>query len=108
VGAVSPSLTLRLRDRPGGVDQPDVAERLAEVAEQVAGIRVELLGEQADVVEVAGGSLEHGAGPPGLAGRGERLRRQERAQQERALLAGQAVRVGADLRAVAVDQAARR
>ena len=38
---------LSFGDRPGGVDQADVAERLGEVAEQLAGRRVDLLGEQA-------------------------------------------------------------
>ena len=50
-------------DGPRGVDQADVAERLREVAEQVTGVRVDLLGEQPHVVDVADGPLEHRRGP---------------------------------------------
>jgi hypothetical protein len=43
---------------PGGVDEPDVAEGLGEVAEQFTGGRVDFLGEQVDVVEVGDGTFE--------------------------------------------------
>src|ERR1700682_5406412 len=58
-----PGAALRLRDRPGGVDQPDVAEGLREVAEQLPRTGVDLLGEQTDVVHVGDGALEHRPGP---------------------------------------------
>src|SRR5438105_1820552 len=42
----------RVLDRAGGVDEREVAEPLREVAEQLARARVDLLGEEADVVRV--------------------------------------------------------
>jgi hypothetical protein len=53
---------LSLIDGPRGIDQPDVAECLGKVTQLFPGFRVDLLGEQADVVDVAHGSLEHFAG----------------------------------------------
>src|SRR3712207_708969 len=47
----------------GGVDQPDVGERLREVAELPPGERVVLLGQQADVVADRQQVLER---PPGV------------------------------------------
>ena len=91
---------LRFTDRPCRVDETDVAERLGEVAEQLAGGRVDLLGEQADVVGEGGRPLEHLAGAGRLSGQRERLGEPERAQQERALVALEPV-VGE----VAVDEA---
>jgi hypothetical protein len=44
-----------------------VAERLVEVAEQFTGGRVGLLGQRADIVEVADGTLEDVPCPFGLA-----------------------------------------
>ena len=40
---------LRLHDRPRRVHQPDMAERLREVPEQLTGRGVNLLGEEAEV-----------------------------------------------------------
>ena len=54
-------------------------------------VRVDLLGEQPDVVDVRDGPLEDLPRPVDLAAHGERVRQPERAQQEGALLAGQAV-----------------
>ena len=68
-----------------------MAEGLREVAEQLAGSGVDLLGQQADVVDEAGGPLEDRPGPFGPAGQGQRLGQPEGAQQEGALLAGEAV-----------------
>src|SRR3954453_11353603 len=80
-----------LRDRPRGVDQADVAEGLGEVAEQLSRRRVDLLGEQAEVVAVAGRGLEDLAGPVGPAGERERLGEPESAEEESAPLARQPV-----------------
>src|SRR4051812_39521223 len=55
-----------LVDGPGGVDEPDVAERLREVAEQLTAPGVDLLRQQAHVVGVRGGSLECLPGPADL------------------------------------------
>src|ERR671931_1967990 len=95
---------LRLTDRPRGVDQPDVAERLWEVAEQLAGPGVHLLRQQPHVVGVRDRALEHRPGPIDPSGHGQRLRQPERAEQERALVTGEPV--DALLGAVPVDQAA--
>jgi hypothetical protein len=48
-----------------------VTEGLGEVAEQVAAGRVDLLGQQPQVVGVAEQPLEQHGGPVGLAGEGE-------------------------------------
>src|SRR5438552_1793030 len=82
---------LRLGDRPRGVDQADVAERLREVAEQFAGLRIDLFGEQSDVVHEGDRVLEHGFGALDLTGLSQRLGEPEGAQQERPFLARQAV-----------------
>src|SRR5690242_15001166 len=58
----SDTALLGLADRPRRVDEPNVAERLREVAEQLAGRRVDLLGEQPDVVDVRRRPLEDGGG----------------------------------------------
>lgn len=50
-----------------------MAERLREVAEQLAGAGVDLLGEQCDVVRERGGALEHDFRPVHLAGQRECL-----------------------------------
>jgi hypothetical protein len=47
---------------PGGGDQTQVAERLREVPEQLAGARVDLLGHQPDVVYEAAEVLEERLG----------------------------------------------
>src|SRR5438874_7485247 len=80
-----------LGDSPGGIDQSDMAERLREVAEQFAGGGVDLLGEQADIVDERRRLREDALGPLDLPGHRKRLSQPERAQQERALLAGQPV-----------------
>jgi MFS family permease len=95
---------LSLADRPGRVDESYVAERLREVAQQLPGVRVDLLGQQADVVDVSGGPLEHLTGALHAAGHRQGLRQPEGAQQERAFLTGQPV--DAALGAVPVDQPA--
>src|SRR2546422_1864439 len=64
---------LRLRDRPRCVDQPDVAEGLGEVPQQLARGLVDLLGQQAHVVGEGDRALEHLAGPVHPAGSGQRL-----------------------------------
>ncbi|WP_155849492.1 hypothetical protein [Arthrobacter sp. H20] len=51
-----------LLDQPGRIDEADVAEGLREVAELLAGGLVDLLGQQAGVVDVAHRVLEHGSG----------------------------------------------
>src|ERR1700730_8466451 len=91
---------LGLGDRPGGVDQPDVAEGLGIIAQHLPRLRVDLLGEQSDVVGVGDRLLELPPGTIELARRGERLSQPEGADEEAALLTLQAV-----VRAVAVDQA---
>jgi tetratricopeptide (TPR) repeat protein len=90
-----------LGDGPGGVDQADVAERLREVADHLAAARVDLLGQQAHVVDGRHGALERRGGLVELSGQRLRVRQPERAEQEGSLLAGQAV-----MSQVAVHQAA--
>ena len=53
-----PWRVLVLAKRERRVDQPDVGERLREVAERGAGVRVDLLGEEPDVVGVVEQPLE--------------------------------------------------
>ncbi len=66
---------------------------------QLAVDRVDLFGEQADVVDERGGPFEHGARPVGLARHRQGLGEPEGAEQEGAFLAVEAV-----AGAVAVDQ----
>src|SRR6266542_6224764 len=82
---------LRLRDGPRRVDEPDVAEGLREVPQQLTGLFVDLLGQEPDVVGKRDGAFEHGPGPVDLAGPGQRLGEPERAQQEGSLGTPQAV-----------------
>lgn len=63
-----------------------MADRLRDVAERVAGPRIDLLGEQADVVRRRGGTLEDGLGALDAAGARVALREPERGEQERAVL----------------------
>src|SRR5438270_2092438 len=77
---------LRLGDRPRRVDQPDVAEGLGEVAEQLARVGIDLFGEQAEIVAEPDGRLERVAGPVELTGHRLGLGQPERAEKERALL----------------------
>src|SRR5690242_4878219 len=100
-----PGLTnprLGLGDGPGRVHQPDVAEGLGEVAEQLTRRGIDLLGEQADVVDVADGALEDLPGSVDAVRQGQRLGEPERAEQEGALLPGETVHAG--LGAVPVDK----
>ena len=85
------------------MDEADVGEGLGEVAEELAGRGVDLLGEEADVVRAAGHEVEQRRRPLDLARERQALREPERADAERALAAGEAVLVQ-----VAVDEAARR
>src|SRR6516164_3047062 len=71
-----------LGDGPGSVDQADVAERLREVADHLTAGRVDLLGQQADVVDRRHRPLEGRRGPVQLSGERLRLRQPERAEQE--------------------------
>ena len=82
-------------DVGGGVDQADVAERLREVAELLAARGVDLLGEQAQIIGVTGQTVEQRRGALGLARLGKAGDEPEAADDERALLALEAVRVGA-------------
>src|SRR5438552_7134483 len=92
---------LGVGDRGRGVDEPDVAERLREVPEQLTGRRVDLLREQADVVHVRGGPLERGPGALHLPRHRLRLCEPERAEEERALLSRKPI-----LREVSVNEPA--
>ena len=58
-----------------GRDQPDVAERLREVAELLVVRRVDLLGQQPEVVRVADELIEEPLGPLDLAGLAQGRRR---------------------------------
>src|SRR5207302_2317887 len=80
-------LALGLADRPGGVDEPDVAEGLREVAEQLAGLGIDLLGEESEVVAEPGGGAECFLRLVDLAGQRLRFGQPEGAQQERSLVA---------------------
>src|SRR6516165_8640353 len=92
----SPSLVrsgvaLSLRDGPCGVDKPDMAECLGEVAQQLSAGGIDLLSEQADIVDEGDGPFKDGAGPARLAGQGHGLGQPERAEQKGAFLALQPV-----------------
>src|SRR3954471_15253110 len=83
-----------VRHRARGGDEPEVTQRLREVAEEGAVGRVDLLGIEADVVREAGELVEQRGRLVGPAGGRQRLDEPERARQERALAldpAGQAV-----------------
>jgi hypothetical protein len=73
---------LSLADGPGGVDQADVAERLREVADHLVAFGVDLLGQQADVVDRRRRPLEGRLGLVQLADERLGLRQPEGAQQE--------------------------
>src|SRR5204863_4454698 len=92
-------------DLVGGRDQADVAERLREVAELLAVLGVDLLGQQAEIVRVAGELREQLLGTLDLAGLGEARDEPERADHERALLAHEAVGVQTLLVAVTEHEA---
>src|SRR5262245_12069710 len=73
-GSAAPPV-VRAIDVPGGGDQADVAERLREVAHQLAGGDLDLLGEQAKVVGVAGEAVEELLGAFDLARLRQALRK---------------------------------
>src|SRR5262245_64510457 len=77
-------------DGVGGADQPEVRERLREVA-QVLAVGTELLGVEPDVVRVPEHLLEHEPRLLRVARAGEHFCVPERAHVERALLAHHAV-----------------
>ena len=77
-----------------------MAERLRKVAEQLAAGRVDLLGEQTDVVGVTRRALERCPGTPDVAGQGQRLCQPEGTEQERPLGALESI-----LAQIAVDKA---
>ena len=54
---------LDLRDGPGRVDEPDVAEGLGEIAQELSADGIDLLSKQTDVVDEGGGTFEDSAGP---------------------------------------------
>ena len=87
------SCSMAMRRRPASIER-EVGERLREVAEVLAGGRVDLLGVQVQRTRERQELLEERSGPLGLADDRERGDQPERADGERALLAGQAV-VGA-------------
>src|SRR5436190_24302269 len=70
-------------DLRGRGDEADVAERLREVAEQLAARRVDLLRDQAEVVRVADEPVEQLLGPLDLARLRERRDEPEGADHER-------------------------
>ena len=72
--------------RGRGVDQRDVGERLGIVAQQASRLRIELLGEQAELVRPAGHVVEQLAGLVVPAVQGEGLDQPVRAREERSLL----------------------
>ena len=71
-----------------GLDQAQVRERLREVSEQLAGRRIDLLGEQADVVAVARGAARRARAPspPRLRARSTRRARTSRSGRRPRLL----------------------
>src|ERR1700689_2307073 len=74
--------SLALRNCPGRVDKPDMAERLREVAKELPADWINLLGQQADLIDEGGGTLENGPGPNRLARFGPRLGPPAGAQKE--------------------------
>ena len=72
---------------PGSVYEPDVAEGLWKVAQELSADGINLFGEQADVVDERSGPLEDGAGPIRLSSFRESLSKPKCTQKERALLA---------------------
>jgi hypothetical protein len=75
-----------LRNRPGRVDEPRVAEGLWEVTQELSADGIDFLGEKADVIDERQCPFEHGASPCRLSGDGHGLRQPERAQEERPFL----------------------
>ena len=63
-----------------------MAEGLGDVAKELSADGIDLLSEQADIVDESDGSFENGAGPSRLSGLGQGLGEPEGAQEERAFL----------------------
>jgi hypothetical protein len=82
-GGVSRSSLLEMAQ----AHEPDVAEGLREVAQELSADRIDLLSEQADVADEGGGSFEHGARSSRLSGQGKGLGQPEGADKECAFLA---------------------
>ncbi len=61
-----------------------MAEGLGEVAQELSAEGVDLLSEQADIVDESGGPFEDGASPIRVPGYGQGLGQPKGAQQERA------------------------
>ena len=75
-------LSLRLRDGPGCIHEPNVTEGLREVAQQLVTRWIYLLGEQADVIRIGNRLFEGRPGLLDLPGQGQGLGQPERAEQE--------------------------
>lgn len=73
---------LGLGHGPGSVHQPDVAQRLGEIAQQLSSGGIDLLSKQADVVDEGYCSFEDGAGSGRLPGEGHGLSQPECAQEK--------------------------
>jgi hypothetical protein len=82
------SSSLGFADCPGGVAKTDMAEGLREATEQLAGLRLRLLGDQTKIVREAGDPLTHISASISLIGERQRFCEPERAEQEGALFAG--------------------
>ena len=63
--------SLSLRNGPGRIDEADVTEGLREVAQQLVTGRINLLGEQADIVGVGNRLFEGLPGPLDLQNSGD-------------------------------------
>src|ERR1700722_13980528 len=75
------------RNGPSRVDEPDVAEGLRKVAQEFSADGIDLLGEEADVVDEGCRTLEDGAGTSRLSPPGQGLCQPKRAQKEGAFFA---------------------
>ena len=71
---------------PGRVHEPDVAESLGKVAQELAADGIDFLREQADVVDEGCGSFEDGAGPSRLSSGCQSLGQPKGTQKEGAFL----------------------
>src|SRR5262245_28428988 len=107
-GRPLPRRAFLVRKVVGRVHEPDVRERLREVAEQPLLVRVVLLGEQAEVVADSEQPLEERARLVPAAEGGEAVDEPERARQEHALAGREAVDLARVLLAVALDEAVAR
>ena len=74
--------SLRLRDGPGCIHEPDVTEGLREVTQQLVTRWIYLLGEQADIICIGNRLFEGFPGLLDLPGQCLRLGKPERAKQE--------------------------